>query len=112
MKPIHVFDVWHIKEGCMNGTLRLLSEIAKSTREEKGNLFFSVHQINEATNTIVLFEAYSDLAAMEEHLESPHLQVLFIGGILPWLEKRDLTIMSEISDDGFPADPDNLSFFQ
>lgn len=108
MKPVHVFDVWHIKEGRMKGILQLLSEFAKRTREQKGNLFFNIHQVNAVTNIIILFEGYSDLPAMEEHLESPHLQALFIGRILPWLEKRKVIILSELTTKEFPSNHNSL----
>ena len=65
--------------------LNLLTEVAKKSIEEKGNLFYKVHQGNSDANTLILFEGYTDESAVEEHRNSGYFQTLVIAQIVPSL---------------------------
>jgi (4S)-4-hydroxy-5-phosphonooxypentane-2,3-dione isomerase len=96
-KPVYVFAKWQVKEGKMDIVLKLLAEVAKKSTEEKGNLFYKIHQSNSDANTLVLFEGYTDEAAVDEHRNSGHFQNLVIGNIIPNLENREVILASQLN---------------
>jgi (4S)-4-hydroxy-5-phosphonooxypentane-2,3-dione isomerase len=91
-QPVYTFAKWQVKEGQLNTVLDLLAAVAKKSIEEKGNLFYKIHQSNTDANTLVLFEGYTDGAAVEEHRNSSYFQNLVIGQIIPKLEHREVIL--------------------
>ena len=98
-KPVYVFAKWQVKEGKMDIVLNLLAEVAKKSTQEKGNLFYKIHQSNSDANTLILFEGYTDEAAVDEHRNSDHFQNLVIGNIIPNLENREVILASQVNFD-------------
>lgn len=98
-KPIHVFATWRVKEGQLDTVLNLLTELAKKSVAEEGNLIYKVHQSNADNNTLILFEAYKDETAVAEHRNSEHFQTLVIGKIVPLLESREVVLATQLSFD-------------
>lgn len=96
-KPVYVFAKWQVKEGKLDLVLKLLAEVTLKSTEEKGNLFYKVHQSNSAVNTLILFEGYTNEAAVEEHRNSAHFQNLVIGNIIPALENREVILASQLN---------------
>ncbi|PZR26108.1 MAG: antibiotic biosynthesis monooxygenase [Citrobacter freundii] len=95
-QPIYVFAKWQVKKDQVNTVLTILKDVTKKTREEKGNIFYKVHQSTADENTIVLYESYTDAQAMEEHRSSDHFQTMVIGKIVPLLDNREVTVMSAL----------------
>lgn len=98
-KPVYVFAKWQVKEGKIDFVLNLLAEVAKKSTEEKGNLFYKIHQSNSEPNTLILFEGYTDEAAVDEHRNSAHFQNLVISNIIPNLENREVILASQVNFD-------------
>jgi quinol monooxygenase YgiN len=98
-KPVHVFATWKVKEGQLDTVLNLLTEVAKKSVEEEGNLIYKVHQSNTEPNTLILFEGYKDEAAVAQHRNSEHFQTLVIGKIVPLLESREVVLATQLSFD-------------
>ncbi len=98
-KPVYVFAKWLVKEGKIALVLNLLAEVAKKSTQEKGNLFYKIHQSNSEPNTLILFEGYTDEAAVDEHRNSAHFQNLVIGTIIPNLENREVILASQVNFD-------------
>lgn len=98
-KPVYVFAKWQVKEGKLDLVLKLLAEVAKKSTEEKGNLFYKIHQSNSDNNTLILFEGYTNEAAVEEHRNSAYFQNLVIGNIIPVLENREVILASQFNFD-------------
>ena len=94
---IYTFAKWQVKEGRLEPVLQLLAEVAKQSTDEKGNLFYKVHQSNTDANTLILFEGYVDAAAVEVHRQSDYFQDLVIGQIIPQLESREVILASELT---------------
>lgn len=92
MSTIHVFAKWQVKEGQADQVLALLKDAAEASRQEKGNLFYKIHQSNTDLNTIILFEGYTDEAALNEHRGSPHFQDIVLGKIVTLLENREVIL--------------------
>jgi autoinducer 2-degrading protein len=97
--PVYTFAKWQVKEGQLDTVLNLLAEVAKKSVEEKGNLFYKIHQSNSDPNTLVLFEGYTDASAVEEHRNSIYFQNLVIGQIIPNLENREVILASQLDLD-------------
>ena len=98
-KPVYVFAKWQVKEGKLDIVLKLMAEVAKKSTEEKGNLFYKIHQSNAEPNTLILFEGYTDESAVDEHRNSAHFQNLVIGNIIPNLENREVILASQLNFD-------------
>ena len=94
--PVHVFAIWKVKEGQVDAVLQTLKVVVEKTREEKGNLFFNIHQSNTDANTIVLYEGYTGNDAIAEHRNTAHYQELVAGKIIPLLESREVMLTSVV----------------
>ncbi len=94
--PIYVFARWKINEGNLQAVLKLLGELAAQTRNEKGNLFYKVHQSKADAGTLILFEGYTDEAAQKAHLDSAHFQLLAVNEIIPMLSDREVFITTSL----------------
>lgn len=95
-KPVYTFARWQVKEGRLENVLQLLAHVTRHTLQEEGNLFYKVHQSNTDANNILLYEGYTNQAAVEVHRNSAHFQQLVIGGIIPQLENREVILASEL----------------
>ena len=95
-QPVYTFAKWQVKEGQLDTVLNLLATVAKKSTEEEGNLFYKIHQSNSDANTLILFEGYSDAAAVEAHRSSSYFQNLVIGQIVPLLESREVILASQL----------------
>lgn len=98
-KAVYTFAKWQVKEGKLEYVLKLLAEVAKQSIEEKGNLFYKVHQNNSDANTLILFEGYANQSAVDEHRNSAYFQNLVIGNIIPNLENREVILASQLNLD-------------
>jgi autoinducer 2-degrading protein len=95
-QAVYVFAKWQVKEGRLNTVLELLTEVAAQSRKEAGNLFYKIHQSSAEANTLVLFEGYTDEAAVETHRNSDYFKSLVIGKIVPELENREVIVTAEL----------------
>jgi len=64
--------------------LAALDQLVAHSRTEPGTLHYDVLTDLENQNRIVVFERYSDAAAMQAHLESAPLQAL-VANFATWL---------------------------
>lgn len=94
---IHVFAKWQVKHGQLETVLDLLVEVVKKSTQEEGNLFYNVHQSNTDPHVIVLFEGYSDEAALEAHRNAEHFQTLVVEKIVPLLENREVILTTPLA---------------
>lgn len=95
--PVHVFATWKVKEGEIENVLNLLKTVQKESEKENGNLFYKIHQSNSDLNTLVLFEGYTNEAAVAEHRNSAHFQEFVLGKIVPLLENREIVLTTPVS---------------
>jgi len=65
--PIHVFAKWKVRPGQLENVLLILKKLKAKSIQEKGNLFYQVHQDSSDPNTLILFEGYSDDSALTLH---------------------------------------------
>jgi len=95
-KPVYVYAQWHVKDGHVDAVLELLQHVAGKTLQEKGNLFYKVHQNQSDKNNLILFEGYSDADAVEAHRHSQHYKSFVAEQIIPLLEKREVILMDQL----------------
>lgn len=95
-QAIYVYAKWQVKEGKLDAVLQLLKETSQKTSEEKGNLFYKIHQSKTDENTLILFEGYENESAIELHRNSEHYQSLVVKQIIPLLENREVILMNQL----------------
>nr|WP_294793118.1 putative quinol monooxygenase [uncultured Mucilaginibacter sp.] len=95
-KPITVFAKWQVKDGELDKVLNLFTELVDKTRQEEGNLFYTIHQSNIEPNTLMLYEAYIDEAAVAAHRASEHFQTIALGQIIPVLQNREVILATQL----------------
>jgi (4S)-4-hydroxy-5-phosphonooxypentane-2,3-dione isomerase len=94
--PVYIFAKWQVKEGQLDAVLSLMAKVAQKSIAEKGNLFYKIHQSNTDANTLILFEGYTDNAAVELHRNASYFQQLVIGQIVPNLVNREVIQASQL----------------
>ncbi|WP_428229916.1 putative quinol monooxygenase [Flavobacterium sp.] len=94
--PVHVFATWKVIEGQIENVLNLLKTVHDESIKEKGNLFYTIHQSNSDTNTLLLFEGYTNEDAVTEHRNSAYFQDLVLGQIVPLLETRQIVLATPV----------------
>lgn len=95
-QAIYVYAKWQVKEGKLDAVLEIMKKAAQKSSEEKGNLFYKIHQSKTDENTLILFEGYENESAVEFHKNSEHYQNLVVKQIIPLLESREVTLMNQI----------------
>ncbi len=95
-QAIYVYAQWNVKEGKLDEVLQILTQAAKKSSEEKGNLFYKIHQSKSDQNTLILFEGYENETALEFHKNSEHYQNLVVKEIVPLLESREVILMDQV----------------
>jgi quinol monooxygenase YgiN len=94
--PVHIFARWKVREGQMQAVLKLLTEVRSKTIQEKGNLFYKIHQSQADANTLILFEGYADGAAQQAHINADHFKKLVVEQIVPLLEEREVMLTTPL----------------
>lgn len=95
-KAIYVCAKWEVQEGKLDAVLTILKEAAQKSSEERGNLFYKVHQSQTDKNTLILFEGYEDQSAIEFHRNSEHYKSTVVDQIIPLLKSREVILMDGI----------------
>jgi (4S)-4-hydroxy-5-phosphonooxypentane-2,3-dione isomerase len=99
MEPVYVFAKWQVKGEHLATVLSLLPQVAKKSREEKGNLFYKIHQSTSDANTLMLYEGYADEAAAQEHRNTEHFQEIVLTKIIPLLGNREVVVSKAILEE-------------
>jgi len=96
-RKVHVFATWQVKEGHIDTVLNVLKTVREESTKENGNLFYTIQQSNTDSNTLILFEGYTNEAAVEEHRNTSHFQDLILGQIVPLLASREIVLTTPIA---------------
>jgi (4S)-4-hydroxy-5-phosphonooxypentane-2,3-dione isomerase len=68
----------------------LLEEMAAAVaRDEPACVLYRAARSVERPDTFILYEEYTDQAALEAHRETPHFRRLIEGAVVPMLESRE-----------------------
>jgi len=87
---IELIVKWRVKESELSRILALLPELAGKSKEEEGNLLYSVYQSESDGSELILHERYRDAEAVETHKSSEHYQRIVVKEILPHLVIREV----------------------
>ena len=94
--PIHVFAKWKVRPGQLENVLLILKELKAKSIQEKGNLFYQVHQDNSDPNTLILFEGYSDDSALTLHRNAGYYIQAVVRDIRPLLADREVILTTPV----------------
>ena len=94
--PIHVFAKWKVRPGQLENVLSILKELKAKTVQEKGNVFYQVHQDNSDPNTLILFEGYSDDSALALHRNAGYYKQAVVESLPTLLTDREVILTTPI----------------
>jgi len=94
--PIHTFAKWKVRPGQLENVLLILKELKAKSIQEKGNLFYQVHQDNSDPNTLILFEGYSDDSALALHRNAGYYKQAVIENLRSLLTDREVILTTPI----------------
>jgi (4S)-4-hydroxy-5-phosphonooxypentane-2,3-dione isomerase len=81
---------WHVKPGHVDDVLAALSQMAPLVAELEPDCHaYHANRSQEDPNQILLYERYTDLAAIDAHRETGHFKEIVGGIIFPLLEHRE-----------------------
>jgi len=78
-QPLHVSAVITGLPGSGDRLEKMLQELAAGTHAEAGCLLYSLQRAVENPDQFVTVEKWTDKAALDGHLTSPHLQAALAG---------------------------------
>jgi quinol monooxygenase YgiN len=65
------------RQGKEKQVVEAITELTKTTREEKGCITYIPHVVANNPAEIIIFEQYVDEAALQFHAQSPHFKAVF-----------------------------------
>jgi quinol monooxygenase YgiN len=77
--------------------LKILSELARLTRQEDGCVNYIPHFVESDPNTIVIYEQYRDEAATEHHRSTAHFAKYAVGGLYQKMLERIVENLTAIA---------------
>lgn len=80
---------WTAKEGEEGAVASAIERLTPQSRAEPGIIFYQPHRDPENPRVFFFYEQYSDPAAYQAHIDSPHMQELGFGDAIPRLESRE-----------------------
>lgn len=85
-----------IRSGCEEEALAHFTALARESRKEPGNLTYLVHRSLHDPCRFMLYEAYADEAALEEHRASAHYDRYGRAGIMQLMQSRSPELYERI----------------
>ena len=85
---------WRCRAGEAAKIDAILQELVPAIRAEPGNVSFTAHRSHEDPNEYLLYEQYKSEQAFLDHRQLPHFKQLVLEGVVPLLEKREITAFS------------------
>ena len=79
---------FQVQSGHVHTVIDLLNQAAVPSLLEPGCHLYAANQDLSDPNLIVMYEQYDDADAFQRHLDSPHVQDLVAGKIVPLLTSR------------------------
>jgi quinol monooxygenase YgiN len=73
-----------------DAVIEVLQKMASLVKEHEPDCrLYQVCRSKDDADFLLLYEQYTDDAAVQKHRETPYFQELIIGNIVPLLEKRE-----------------------
>ena len=76
---------------------RVLRELARLSRQEPGCISYIPHRVESDPDTIVIYEQYRDMAALDAHRASPHFALYAIGGLYQRMLLRSVEMLEALA---------------
>jgi quinol monooxygenase YgiN len=80
--------IYIAKPGNEEEIARLLQIMTGHTRQESGCLFYQAHRSRNEPSKFLLYEQYTDEAALDAHRAAPYFKEYILGQVVPMLESR------------------------
>ena len=84
---------WQTTAAAVDDVMGRLAELRALTLTEPGCLGYEALQGTDEPTSFTIIERYRDVAAQQEHLDSPHYRRLVSDGIRPLLVARRVEIL-------------------
>lgn len=83
-KPFTMMVMARVKEGSEKQFETAFAKAIRGTRQEKGNRAYDLNRDAKMPSSYIVYERWLDLAALEHHLRTQHIQTLLaeIGDLL------------------------------
>jgi quinol monooxygenase YgiN len=75
----------------------ILRELATASRTEPGCISYIPHRIESDPDTIVIYEQYRDMAALDAHRAAPHFALYAIGGLYQRMLVRSVEMLDSLA---------------
>ena len=75
----------------------ILRELAAASRQEPGCISYIPHRLESDPDTIVIYEQYRDMAALDAHRASPHFALYAIGGLYQRMLVRSVEMLEALA---------------
>jgi quinol monooxygenase YgiN len=90
MTQVQAIARYVVPEENREKVLGLLRQLADQSRQEPGNVAFTVFENIDDPTWLVLLERYRSREALAAHRETNHFRTLVIGQIVPLLTERSV----------------------
>ncbi len=77
MSELHVVATIPVKAEHVESLATALAELAEATRQESGCLAYDLFESTAVPGVFVTIERWTDQAALDAHLQSPHVAAAF-----------------------------------
>lgn len=74
-----------------------LRTLAEASRREPGCVSYIPHQLTEDPDTVLIYEQYSDDAALAAHRESEHFKTYAVGVLYQKMRDRSLENLTALA---------------
>ncbi len=76
--------------------VEILRHLTVASRQEPGCVSYLAHFVAGDPTTVVIYEQYTDEAALEYHRNSPHFHEYATGGLYQFMRERQLEHLNAV----------------
>ena len=97
-QPLTVVAEVRAKADKVEQVKQALTELIGPTRQEPGCISYVLHQSNDDPARFLFFENWTSQAALDEHLQRPHLQAFVAQADELLAEPLDVTLWHQVGE--------------
>ena len=75
----------------------ILRELTAASRTEPGCISYIPHRLESDPDTIVIYEQYRDMAALDAHRAAPHFALYALGGLYKRITFRSVEMLEALA---------------
>lgn len=75
----------------------ILRELTAASRTEPGCVSYIPHRVESEPDTIVIYEQYRDMAALDAHRAAPHFALYAVGGLYQRMLVRSVEMLDTLA---------------